>query len=298
MFRLVFFYFATGLTRALPLPVLYRVVDWIADLAYYLDRGRAQGLKKNLEHITQTLHDPRPVSALARRSYRHMATYMAEFFGTPGYPPHALAQRVRITGQEHLEAALRQGRGVLLLSAHYSNWELCASMVAYLGYPVHVVANQHPNPRVQRLFQQPRAHNGVQTLDVYHSVRPTFKLLKQNSVVALMADRDLSGTGIPIQFFGRAVAFPRGPARFAIGSRAPVVFTFIRRRHDRSYELTYSPPIFPPTSGEREANVAALTQSFARIIESEVAKDPTQYTVFFPIWEASAPRYPDRVASA
>ncbi len=298
MFRLFFFYFATGLTRSLPLPMLYRIANWAGDLCYVIDRTRCRALKKNLAYMTSGQPNPRPVNRLARRSYRHMATYMAEFFGTPSYPPHAIAERVRVHGQEHVEAALRHGRGMLLLSAHYSNWELCASMMTYLGYPVTVVANQHPDPRARALFQRPREHNGVQTIDVYHSVRPTFKLLKQNSVVALMADRDLTGEGIPTTFFGGEVRFPRGPARFALGSGAPIVFTFIRRRADRSYDLVYYPPIYPPTSGDRDTNVAKLTQQFANIVETEVKKDPTQYTVFFPIWEGPPPSYADRQEAA
>lgn len=292
MFRLGFFYFATGLTRSVPLPIMYRLADWIGTLAYFLDRDRARGLRQNLQHITSLYPDPRPVGELARRGYQHMATYLTEFFSAPRYPPHALAQRVRIHGEEHVHEALRGGRGLLLLSAHYSNWELCASMMAYLGYPVTVVANQHPDPRARALFQEPREHNGVCTVDVYHSVRPTYKLLKQNSVVALMADRDLHGEGIPTRFFGREVLFPKGPARFSIGTRAPVVLSFIRRSADRSYDLIYYPPIYPPTGGDRDANVAALTQQYATIVEAEVAKDPTQYTVFFPIWEGPAPTYP------
>ena len=291
MFRLAFFYFATGLARGLPLPLLYWVGDRIAEFAYLIDRPRVRAFQENLRHIAGTADNPRATRALGRQGYRHMATYMAEFFATPRYAPHFLASRVHVTGREHLDEALRQGRGVIIAAGHYSNWELTASMIAYLGYPIHVVANQHPDLRVRALFQQPREHNGVRTLDVYHAARPTYRLLRDNGIVAIMADRDLTGEGVTIEFFGKPVRFPRGPARFSLGTGAPVVFAFIRRRSDRSYDLEIFPPIYPPEGGDRETNVQTMTQQYAQIVEREVAKDPTQYTVFFPIWTAAPPRY-------
>ena len=130
MLRIVLFSIATGLARSLPLPILYWVGDRIADVASLVDRGRARELKDNLRHIAGLGDDERAVRLLTRRAYRHMATYMAEFFATPRFAPHYLAGKVHVTGQQHMEAALRHGCGVVLGTAHYSNWELVASMIA------------------------------------------------------------------------------------------------------------------------------------------------------------------------
>ena len=271
------------------MPLLYRFADAAGTLAGIVDGGRARASRQNLQELAHLGSDRRRARALTRQSYRHMSTYLGEFLAAPGYPNTALADKVRLTGQEHLAAAHRHGKGILLLSAHYSNWELCAASVAYLGYPMALVAQLHPDAITNELFLRPRVHCGLETVDVFTAVRPAYRRLRENGVVALMADRDITGTGVTVTFFGRPVRFPKGPARLSLGSGAPAVFTFLRRRADRSYDQKFLPPVYPEPSGDRDRDVLRLTQRYADIIARQVAEDPTQYTVFFPIWEGFPP---------
>lgn len=287
MLRFLLFSLATGLARGLPLPLLYRVADLVGTACAYVDLPRARPFRDNLQHLAGPGTTRRDARRLARRGYRHMAMYLGEFFSAPRYERFHLTAQVRVHGAEHLAAAHAGGRGIIVCSAHYSNWELAASTVGYLGYPIRVIALQHEDPRANELFLRPRRHNGVVTLDVHKEVRMAYRILRENGVVAVMADRDVKGTGVDVEFFGRRMRFPQGPARMCMSSGAAIVFTFIRRRADRSYDQVFYPPIYPDTSEDRDEAVHRMTQQFARIVEHEVALDPTQYTVFFPIWNGT-----------
>jgi KDO2-lipid IV(A) lauroyltransferase len=273
------------LAITLPWPTLYWLAIRVAWLNYRLSRRSKAGIRSNLRVILGEEAGEKEIDKVAKDAFTNFGKSILEFFGFSRMGTRFLEDRVKVLGIENIDEAISQGRGVIAVSAHLSNTELGAVKLVDAGYPVTGVALDHERESVNRLFTKQRARKGIKAYSLKRGGRHCLEALRRNELVCLVGDRDLTGTGIEIDYFGRPAKFPVGPARLCLATGAPIVPAFMIRQPDNTFELIFEDPIHPREDGDRNELVSELTSAYARVCEKYVGAYPEQFANFFPIWD-------------
>lgn len=285
MLQYVIYLGAVFLATIFPLGGLYWIAHRIAYLHHFFDaRGRA-AVEANLRVITGDKLDKKALKKAVKQTFYNFSLYLAEFFRTKRMDKEYFDTHVEIVGAENVDAALEHGKGVVVVSAHFGNWELGLHYFCTRGYPSYVIVAPHKNKRVNDLFLNPRIAAGARPIPTKNAVEGGYKALRENGILILMADRVTTKGGVERTFFGRKAVFPKGPAKFAVGARAPLVPAYIIRRPGNTFTLTFDEPIYTDDMGDDDESVGRLMDRYIRRFESYISLDPAQYSVFFKIWK-------------
>lgn len=273
------------LAITLPVRFLYWVALRLADLNWLLDRRGRDAVKANLRVILPRASEVR-IDYETRWVFRNFGKYLAEFFRFRLFDEDYFEKHVAPRGMEHVERALEQGRGCIVLSAHLSNWELGAAGLRYHSpHTINVVAERHVYAKANDLFMRERHRMDLNVIPADQAPVQVLRALRRNEIVCILGDRDPTAEGITIEFFGRPCRFPKGPARFALATGAPILPGFVLRRTNDSFTMAFEEPIPLPTEGTKEERVLAMTQAYARVIEDAIRWHPEEWTVFYRVWE-------------
>lgn len=168
---------------------------------------------------------------------------------------------------------------------------MAASAISARGYDLTTVIEPAQRPVFDLLVRLRGAH-GTRVLPAGSgAVRPLLGALRRNAVVGLISDRDVLGTGPPVQFFGAQTTFPEGAAALALRTGAPVLLAVAHRGHGGVIRGELGLPIPFAPSGDARSDVRALTQAIATRLEYHIGAHPEQWTVFQRRWpEAPPPR--------
>ncbi|MFH0939276.1 MAG: lysophospholipid acyltransferase family protein [Planctomycetota bacterium] len=277
-----------GLASVLPRECQYQIAYRVADLNYLLDYQARRIVKDNVRIILGSDAPEANVRRESRWVFRSFGMYLCEFFGHRQFGPRFIDQHVVVRGREHLDAALAQGRGALFCSGHYSNWELGATVVAHLNYPIVAIVQMHGEPKINELFVKQREASGIQVVHSRHGATAAIKALRQNRTVAILGDRTTGGPVVQVQLCGRRTYLPQGPWRIALVSGAALLPTFVCRRFNYNYTLEIGAPIPVPQTGSRHERLTAMAQAWANCFETRLRADPSQWATFFRFWNESS----------
>lgn len=214
------------LVRALPQRSAMRLFDIAADRV--ARNGGPDQLRRNLARVLSITPAQLP-DELVRGSLRSYARYWCEAFRLPSMDPVQLAESIEssATGLEHIHEAVERGNGAVLALPHSGNWDLAGVWVAQrVGSPVVVAERLRPESLFRR-FVQFRERLGFEIIPLTGTEKPPFEQLtarlREGRIVGLLAERDVTGTGVPVAFFGASARMPAGPARLAIDTGAPLL---------------------------------------------------------------------------
>lgn len=242
----------------------------------------------------RSISDPY-VRHLAFASWRNYGRYAADFINFANFDIAAIEPNTRDLSQgvtcwqEHLERALQPGRGVVITTAHFGNWDMAGAILAR-HVPLSAVAETFSDERLNRLLQNQRNQKGMSIIPMEGSARRILRVLQQNQSVAIVVDRPLEADqGVPVTFFGHKTYVPGGPAALALKSGAAIMPGYVWYGHHHQFYLRAFPPIFPQSrKGEDKADeVARLTQCIYDALEEMVREWPTQWYMFRPFWPTS-----------
>ncbi len=192
---------------------------------------------------------------------------------------------VEIRGQEHAEAI--RGRGAVIMSGHYSNFELLGAWLTRLN-PVDFLVRPLSNPGVERLVTRWRAEAGVGCISTAEGTRRIYEALEAGHWVAFLADQDARRRGVFVPFLGVPASTPVGPARVALRTGAPIVMGFMERRVDGAFDLEVHPPLRVENPEAPDA-VERLTALHTRILEQHVRSRPELWFWLHRRWKTRPP---------
>jgi phosphatidylinositol dimannoside acyltransferase len=188
-------------------------------------------------------------------------------------------------GLEHLSRPLEEGRGCVLALAHLGNWDTAGAWVVAQGWKLSSVAEVLQPPRLFELFCDIRHAMGMTIYPLDRSstaARGLLRDLQANSVVALLADRDLTGDGVEVEFFSERTTVPGGPAALALRSGAPLVPTGLYPKEGGRYQAVLLPPVEAGLHGRK--GVATMTQELTRRLEHLIRRGPEHWHLYQPNW--------------
>ena len=262
---------------------------WIGRLGYF-PLGIRRGVVES--HVAMAFPElPRgEVRRIARAAYAHLGRTVIETALLPSLRREQILALVEdAAGLEAIAEARPGGKGVILVTGHFGNWELAGAWLAARGYPVAAVVRHMANPRFDRYLNTTRAALGVRIMYDDEAVRATPRVLREGYLTAFLADqgvRGLASTFVP--FFGKLAKTPRGPAVFALRLQAPLVFGTAIRQPGGRYRLTFS-PVEVVSTGDRERDVDAIVARYTAALEAAVRTAPEQYFWHHRRWKRRPP---------
>jgi len=277
----VSYYAIFVLARLLPLRICRWIGRVIALTVYIFSTLDRKGFANNLSLALNKPVDHVCIRRLVRRMFMNYGEYMADFFCLPQLPrSKARAVFSHLKREEIIQKALKQGRGVILLSAHLGNWEFGGSMIRQSKYPLAVVSLPHNTAPTNALVNRFREDKGISVIEVDESpfsAIPILKHLRQNGVVAMMGDKDFFGNGKLISFFGKQVRFPIGPVTIAMTSGAALIPAFVLKQPDGKYFGVLEEAISLTCKGSREQAIQKNLEKIAVIYETYIQRYPDQW---------------------
>jgi phosphatidylinositol dimannoside acyltransferase len=269
---------------AVPPETAYPVLDRLADLIRLSASESRQTVEANLEHVLG--RRGRRHTWAVRGVFRHVLRNYYDTFRLPAMTDDEIRDRVVISGREHLQAALACGRGAILVTAHVSSVALAAQALALAERGGTVVVEPIEPPDLLNLMLRVRGSHGLR----YQVVGPTLfadltATLRRNELVFLVVDRDIGGTGIAVDLFGRTARLPLGPALLALRTGAPIVPTYVSRRRDGRLDGVVGRPLELTWSGDRRADLTGITRLIGERLEYHIGRHPEQWTVLQRIWD-------------
>jgi len=250
----------------------------------------------NMAQVTgRSAHDPH-VQRLALASWRNYGRYAADFMSFPHLNIDVIERNMRDLSDgegswlDHIQSALKPGRGVILVSAHFGNWDIGGAILAR-HHPVSAVAETLNNEQLNRLLQDQRREKGVEIIPMESSARRILRVLQQNQLAAIIVDRPVTEEqGTEVTFFGRKTYVPSGPAALAIKSGAAIVPSYLWYGHHNEFYTRVFTPIFPQASKgeERVKEISRLTQRIYDTLEIIIREWPTQWYMFRQFWPSES----------
>lgn len=229
---------------------------------------------------------------LLKLHYRELGRVAGEYPHMPAIVRSAEGEVVLpVRGLEHLEAAAALGRGVILMTGHFGNFELLGAWLTRWN-PVDFVVKPLSNPGAEAWLSQQRERSGVGSISTGGGVKRVFQALRQKRWVAMLADQDARRHGVFVPYFGIPSSTPEGPARIALASGAPIIFGWVVRQPDGRHLLTIEPPLLPQGDARDEAAVVALTAQHTALLEAAVRRAPQAWFWLHRRWKTAPPTAP------
>ncbi len=283
----------SGIGRILPDSALSPLGRAVGDLAWSaMPRYRRVALA-NLHRVYGAEWDEQQIDATARTSFRHLGITLLEFFlQEPRITGEEVDRRVRFEGQEHFEAAFARGKGVILITAHYGNWEMMGPRLARAGYQVSAVSRTADDPATERMIESIRTRCGLRQIPRRQAARLGLAALRRNEILAILMDQNTAEGGVFVSFFGYPASTATGPAVFALKTGAALVPTFCLRETNGTHVMRADPPIYPESTGNRDQDIRRLTGRLTGAIEAQIRERPELWCWLHNRWklqpEASA----------
>lgn len=274
----------SGLAGLLPEPVVRRLGYGVGYLMSFTARPGLAMAERHQRRIQGPEADARRA---ARRVFGYYGRYYAETFWIRPRRREEILGDCEVENLETLRAAVAAPPGIVLAVAHLGNWEAAGLRAAAEGARVLAAAEGLTNERLVRWFVEMRAVMDIDIVLVRRGARVTEALaerLEGGGVVALLFDRDLKGTGIPVTLFGEETTLPAGPLALALRTGAVILPVGVYHRRRAGHIFHIHPPLAVPAEGSLDERVQEGTERLAVVLEEMIRRAPEQWHVLQPVW--------------
>jgi KDO2-lipid IV(A) lauroyltransferase len=274
----------SGLFGLLPEPIMRRcgyAVGWVGS---FLARGR---FRMTVRHQTRVAGTAIGARRAARHAFGWYGRYWAEVFWMRPRRRRRVLERSHLENSDILMDAVASGRGVVLALPHLGNWEAAGLRAASEGARVLAVAEELGNERIVQWFIHLRKMMEIDVVIARKGSRVTRDLLQrleEGGVIALLCDRDLSGRGVRVKFFGEETTLPPGPVALADRTGAVLLPAGTYFSPGAGYHFVVRPPLEIPAGEDADERVRLGTQRLAEVIEDVIRVAPEQWHLILPNW--------------
>lgn len=263
-----------------------RLFRLLADMAWLRSARDVQRLQRNLSRVTGLAAQSQELRSLTRESMRSYGRYWREMFTLGAWDSAEIERRIRVEGKQFIDAGLADGCGVILAAPHCGNWDLAGVWAAQTYGQATTVAERLKPEALFDAFVAARAKRGIEVLPHKGGARPAFAVLlerlRAGGLVGLVSDRDLSSTGVEVEFFGATARMAAGPAALALRTHAHLHPIYIWNDGE-AVVFEVQPEIVPL---EHET-VQAVTQRLADRFAASIASHPTDWHMLQRVWPES-----------
>ncbi|MEU0565354.1 phosphatidylinositol mannoside acyltransferase [Nonomuraea sp. NPDC005983] len=251
-------------------------------------RGRSvRRLESNLARVTGLDRDSRDLRELSRAGMRSYFRYFHEIFRLPSMPTEEVVRRTHVMGAEHVHDTVAAGRGVVLALPHMGNWDQAGAWLVGVGHPFTTVAERLKPESLFRRYVAFREGLGMEVLPLTggdgHNFATLAMRVRRGGVVCLPAERDLTKSGIEVEFFGATTKVPAGPPLLAVQTGAALLPAIVYFEGD-DWGIKIHEEIPVPEEGTRQEKVAAVAQGLTDVFEKGISEHPEDWHMLQRLW--------------
>ena len=282
-FKYIMYATCWRILRALPATSAYKFGDLVAELARSKNGKSIARLRRNLQRVKPEFSKSE-LEALVKKSMRSYLRYWVDTFRFPDWSKEQILNSVKTINEKYFYESLAAGKGLIVALPHAGNWDHAGAFFCAQGIKLTTVV-EHLKP--ERLFRRFLAHReamGMEALDLNLRVTATLaERLRSGTLVALVSDRDLSKSGIKVNFFDGIAKMPSGPAALALQTGAALVTAYVSYT-ETGICIEFEAPIPVPVSGSREDKIATMTQLCADSFARNISRYPEDWHMLQRIW--------------
>ena len=277
------FRLAWAVVPRLPHRLAVALFDLLADLAWLRNGRGVRRLQGNLARVAGLPVSAPASRALCRRGLRSYARYWRQMFALDPKQAGQIDALLRVEGREHLDAALAEGRGVVLAATHSGNWDVVGAWCARTYGEATAVAERLRPEALFDAFVRARSAFGIEILPHQGGPRPVSQVLQERlragGLIGLVCDRDLSRRGVEVQFLGATARMAAGPAALARNTGAALVPVGIWHEGERTVFH-----IHPALSIAADDDVETITQRIADVFAADIVRHPEDWHMLQRVW--------------
>jgi KDO2-lipid IV(A) lauroyltransferase len=267
----------------------YAVASLVGDFIYLTWRRHSGNAVSNMRRVLGPNASWQAVKRMSRKSFHNYSKTLVDFMRFPYLDQHDIHKIIPIRyGIEHIFEAHERGKGTLIISGHFGNWDMAGALMLSFGLPLNAVSETHEPKKMDDLVNGTREKAGMKIIRVEtNSLRQIFTALKKNEAVTILFDKPEPDQGVPVQFFGETAYVPAGPAAIALKTRASVLIGYcVRMQGNKTFYGAVEPPIDYESrlTGNKEEDIQMITQQFVRVMEKVIRQHPDQWYMFREMW--------------
>ncbi|MAJ33838.1 MAG: hypothetical protein CMF95_04785 [Candidatus Marinimicrobia bacterium] len=252
---------------------------WIATILsnfiYYLIPVRKKVSKKNLKIAFPLLQD-KELNKIVQKTYKFFVHNLIEFCA---FPTSINEIKLEIKGEKYIEKALKKSNGLILVSGHFGSWEVLGNWIGK-NFPIFTgVAIKQKNLGAHKFFLEQRELSGTRHIFKKDSINKMYDVLSQNGILGLVSDQDAKRNGVFVDFFGKKASTPKGAALFHINKNSPIIVALCNQINYKNYKINFIPV------NTLDKGVQEITQTYTKILEENIIKNPEQYFWFHRRWK-------------
>jgi KDO2-lipid IV(A) lauroyltransferase len=272
----------SGLFGLLPEPAMRRTGELLGRILSYVAGDRR---RMSIRHLQRVAGEGVDAEKLSRDAFASYGRYWAETFWVRPRRIETMAAHTSVDGADIVLAHRERGALILALP-HLGNWEAAGIEAANLGLDLVAAAELLPNPLISEWFIKQRAMFGIEVVLVRAGASAELLArLQSGKTLALPSDRDLSGRGIAVTFFGEETTLPAGPFVLAKRSGAPVLPVATYFRPGTGHHFIVREPLC-------DGSIEEMAQELAGHFEDFIRADPTQWHLLQPLWPSDREERP------
>ncbi len=225
------------------------------------------------------------IRRIAKQVFENLGKTAVEVINFPKLNKKNIDKFVRIVNLDIVDKAFEKGKGVIILTAHFGNWELLALTMRVKGYPGAAIGKRLYFDKYDKYLNSLRKVHDLNIIYRDDSPKKILKILRDNQIIGILADQDVDSVeGVFVDFFGHPAYTPIGPVALAKASGATIVPAFMIREKGR-HTLVMENPIELIDTGDKEADMIRNTQAWSRIVESYIRRYPEQWVWLHRRWK-------------
>jgi KDO2-lipid IV(A) lauroyltransferase len=274
--------------RLLPRTVAMKLLGSLGAVVFWVMKEERIKAISNLNIAYGQEKSPAEIHAMAKEVFVNLGKSGAEFaIKMSQNNPEKFFENLEVRGDEHLQEAIKKGRGILGLISHMGCWEGTALGLPMLGIPAYAIGKRLGNEQLNTLLFESRGKKGVSTLARGSSYKTILRVLAENNLVGILIDQDTDVRGVFVDFYGKPAHTPIGAAMLAMDSGAPVLPMFYLKKDDDTYEFIIDKEIPLISTGNRRRDMGENTRLFHTVIEKYIKKYPTQWVWMHNRWKTT-----------
>ncbi len=280
------FYVFQFIVKYTPNFILQPILDFLAWLIYLFDKKHRKIIKTNLDFAYGKSMDETEKERITKKCYKNLVYFLADFIENQGITKEKLAKKITFENEEILKNALKNGEKIILITAHYGNWELIAlSMGAFFG-KLTGVGRVLENDHLDNILKKNREQFNIEMLKKNGAMKGMIQALKNGRILGLLVDQNTAEKeGVLIDFFGKKARQSHSTALLARKFDAVIVPAFITTNDYKNYKITFYDKITPIKSNDIDKDIKKLTQKQSDAIEKAIRKKPDEWFWFHKKWK-------------
>ena len=257
----------------------------------FVPEWRMKMAAANVEECLQV--SPEEARKIAYQSVVKFGRMVIEVLRFPLLNRDTINSVVKTDGLEYLEEAYAKGKGALMCTGHFGNWELLGATVALHGYPMLSIARKQNNGAMDRFINEYReiVEQKVAYNKGKEGVLAMGRYLKEKHLLGILYDQDTNDTGVKTALFGKELITPAGPAVFSRTFGCPILPIFMHYDEDGSCRAKIYPPLYAEKTKDKDRDLARVTEKLMAILEQEIRANPPMWFWVHDRWKDGEKRF-------